>query len=76
VTRSHSVRSTFTAIAGRHSEKPAEFYNLVEALRDGPYLELFARERRPGWTCIGDQLPNVREDALNLDNENRRFWAN
>lgn len=21
----------------------------------GQYLELFARERRPGWTCFGDE---------------------
>ncbi len=37
-----------------HSRKPAEFYALVESLcpaRDR--LDLFAREQRPGWACIG-----------------------
>lgn len=60
VTLSKSVRSTFAAIATRtHSEKPAAFYDLVEQLRDGPYVELFARSRRSGWTSLGDELVAV-----------------
>jgi N6-adenosine-specific RNA methylase IME4 len=51
-----SIRSTFTAEVGRHSEKPEVFYKYVERLRHGPYVELFARKQRPGWTCLGDQL--------------------
>lgn len=51
------TRSTFSAIAGRHSEKPAEFFRLVEALCPGPRLELFGRSAREGWTVIGDQAP-------------------
>lgn len=38
-----------------HSWKPEEQYDLVEACSPGPYLELFARRQRPGWTCWGDQ---------------------
>ncbi len=57
--RSKSVRSRFEAAVGKHSEKPAEFYRLVEELSLGPYLELFAREHRgPGWLCLGDELTN------------------
>lgn len=52
----HSTRSVFEAPVGRHSEKPDAFYELVERLFAGPRLELFARRRRPGWTCIGDEL--------------------
>lgn len=51
-----SVRSVFFAPVGAHSEKPEEFYRIVEKLSPGPYLELFARRRRPGWTCVGDEL--------------------
>lgn len=40
----------------RHSEKPQEFYALVERISPGPYLEMFARCRRPGWDAMGDQL--------------------
>ena len=44
-----------SAVVGRHSEKPSEFYSIVETLYPGPYVELFARKQRPGWTCLGDQ---------------------
>jgi N6-adenosine-specific RNA methylase IME4 len=58
-----NVRSTFEAPVGRHSEKPEAFFELVERLFDGPYVELYARRRRTGWTCIGDELPPLGERA-------------
>lgn len=57
VIRSHSIRSTFSAKVQEHSRKPDEFYSIVEQLSDGPYVELFARRRRDGWTQHGNQLP-------------------
>ncbi len=51
-----SVRSTFEAPTGLHSEKPEAFFDLVEGLFDGPYLELFARRQRDGWRCTGDEV--------------------
>lgn len=37
-----------------HSEKPVEIYELIEQMYPGRrYLELFARQRRPGWTAWG-----------------------
>lgn len=33
-----------------HSRKPDELYDIVEACSPGPYLELFARYARDGWT--------------------------
>jgi N6-adenosine-specific RNA methylase IME4 len=51
-----NIRTVFEAKAGRHSEKPEEFYDLVESFAPGPYLELFARRKRPGWTCVGDEV--------------------
>jgi N6-adenosine-specific RNA methylase IME4 len=53
--KTKSVRSVFEATLRRHSEKPDKFYNIVEQLVDGPYVELFARRQRPGWTCLGDE---------------------
>ena len=50
------VRSTFEATVGRHSEKPDEFYEIVESLYAGPYAELFARRKRPGWLCFGNEV--------------------
>lgn len=38
-----------------HSRKPDEMIPLIEALFDGPYLELFGRTTRPGWTVWGNQ---------------------
>lgn len=49
-------RSVFFAPVGAHSEKPEAFFRIVEGLSDGPYVELFARRARPGWTCIGSDL--------------------
>jgi len=39
-----------------HSEKPECSYKLIERLYDGPYVEMFARERRKGWTTYGNQI--------------------
>jgi N6-adenosine-specific RNA methylase IME4 len=38
-----------------HSRKPDETYSRIERLARGPYLELFARQSRPGWDRWGDQ---------------------
>jgi N6-adenosine-specific RNA methylase IME4 len=40
-----------------HSRKPDEQYDLIQACSPGPYLELFARYPRPGWTVWGDESP-------------------
>jgi N6-adenosine-specific RNA methylase IME4 len=39
-----------------HSRKPDEAYEIVEACSPGPYLELFARTPRSGWTQWGDEV--------------------
>jgi N6-adenosine-specific RNA methylase IME4 len=39
-----------------HSQKPEEFRQLIQQLYDGPYLELFARMRTPGWSAWGNQV--------------------
>jgi N6-adenosine-specific RNA methylase IME4 len=38
-----------------HSRKPDEQYPIIEACSPGPFLELFARGARKGWTTWGDQ---------------------
>lgn len=54
--RDRRARSVVVAPRRRHSEKPEELQDAAERLISGPYLELFARRRRPGWTCWGDEL--------------------
>lgn len=43
---------------GRHSEKPAAFFELVERVSPGPYLEMFARTERSGWSNWGREAPS------------------
>jgi N6-adenosine-specific RNA methylase IME4 len=38
-----------------HSRKPDEQYEVIEDCSKGPYLELFARGTRTGWTYWGNQ---------------------
>lgn len=38
-----------------HSRKPAEIYDRIERLAEGPYLELFCRETRDGWDSWGNE---------------------
>jgi len=40
---------------GEHSRKPDGFYDLVEQVSPGPYLELFARRQRLGWDTWGNE---------------------
>lgn len=44
-----------------HSWKPGEQYDIIESCSPGPYIELFARRRREGWTCWGDQAETYEE---------------
>jgi len=38
-----------------HSRKPDEIFDVIESCSPGPYLELFARFRRPGWDQWGNE---------------------
>jgi len=38
-----------------HSRKPDEQYEIIETCSPGPFLELFARGARKGWTSWGNQ---------------------
>lgn len=52
------ARSQVNMIQSRkreHSRKPDEQYELIEDCSPGPFIELFARGTRPGWTYWGNQ---------------------
>lgn len=52
--------SWFQWSRGRHSQKPAAFLDMVEAVSPGPYLELFARPpHRLGWDVWGAESANT-----------------
>lgn len=38
-----------------HSRKPDEVYGIIEKCSPGPFLEIFSRGTRPGWTVFGNQ---------------------
>jgi len=40
----------------KHSTKPNSSYELVEQVSYGPHVELFARQQRAGWTCLGNAI--------------------
>lgn len=58
-----AVRKLIVAARREHSRKPDEVYGRVERLVGGPYLELFARESRPGWVTWGDQAAKFDQVA-------------
>ena len=60
---SASVREVIFAPVARHSEKPAETYERIEAYSSGPYLELFARRPRVGWSAIGNELERLDSES-------------
>lgn len=41
-----------------HSSKPLAFMDLVESCSPGPYLEMFSRSNRLGWTTWGETSAN------------------
>jgi N6-adenosine-specific RNA methylase IME4 len=47
------VRQLIVSPLREHSRKPDEFHESVERLCEGPRLELFARQSRPGWETRG-----------------------
>jgi len=53
--KSKSQPTWFKAGVGEHSAKPDQSYAIIEKFSDGPYLELFARRKRDGWTTWGNE---------------------
>lgn len=55
----------------RHSQKPGEVHNRIERLCGGPFLELFGRRPRAGWTVLGNEIDG-RDIRAALADEARR----
>ena len=58
-----------------HSRKPDEMYDIVESCSSGPFLELFARGTRPGWTGWGNQADNYEPDWPTYSNHSGKEKA-
>ena len=61
--RSADVRQAIIEPRREHSRKPDGIHQRIERLVAGPYLELFARQRRPGWDYWGNEVDKFREAA-------------
>ena len=61
--QSKGVRQVIRDPRREHSRKPDEQIPRIEALVGGPYLEMFARTQRPGWTVWGNQTDKFSEAA-------------
>lgn len=53
---SKGVRQLIVEPRREHSRKPEAQYARIEALVDGPRLELFARSQRAGWDSWGNEI--------------------
>lgn len=53
---SQKLDSIFECPVTRHSEKPQKIYEDIESSYEGPYIELFARNKREGWETWGDEI--------------------
>jgi N6-adenosine-specific RNA methylase IME4 len=47
----------------QHSRKPDCLHDRINSLVAGPYCELFARQKRPGWDVWGNQTDKFAEAA-------------
>ena len=70
--RRKAFPTVFGGASERHSAKPETFFRLVEDYTPGPYLEMFARQKRHGWASWGNEIandvemPNASVDVTNI----------
>lgn len=57
------VRMGIIERAREHSRKPDCVHDRIQRLVGGPYLELFARSQKPGWTAWGNQTDRFKASA-------------
>lgn len=62
--KSHSVRQVIEEPIQAHSVKPEETRRrIIDLLGDVPRIELFARQRAPGWDAWGDEIEEMEADT-------------
>lgn len=63
------VRQGIVEKLRQHSRKPDCVHERIERLVAGPYLELFARQQRPGWTTWGNETTKFNPPADTYDTQ-------
>ncbi len=62
--KARDVQALICSPIREHSRKPDEQYAKIERLYpEGPYLEMFARRKREGWSSWGDEIKSDIEIA-------------
>ncbi|MDQ4421445.1 MT-A70 family methyltransferase [Sphingobium sp. DEHP117] len=61
--KSKSVRNLIVEPRREHSRKPDQIYRDIEALWDGPYIDVFGRQQRTGWDVFGNEIDKFGEAA-------------
>lgn len=60
--KNHAVHQVIESPIQAHSAKPDETRRrIVELMGDVPRIELFARQRVPGWDAWGDEVVEMEE---------------
>lgn len=62
-----SIRTPWVGLLSpnaRHSRKPDTLHQLIETNFPGPYVELFGRRSRPGWSVLGNEAPGYEGEDM------------
>lgn len=70
--RATDVKQAIIAPKREHSRKPEGIHERIERLVPGPYLELFARAERPGWTAWGNETTKFNAPDYDADDDIRK----
>lgn len=62
--KTHDIHEVIHSKVRKHSRKPDEQYERIEALCEPPYIELFAREVRDGWDTLGLETSKTKNITL------------
>jgi len=54
-----------------HSRKPDHLYDIIESCSPGPYLELFARRSRHGWSSWGNEIDSQQALSITIKDNSR-----
>ena len=53
--------SWFKGEVTEHSKKPDSVYKMIREMYSGPCLEMFARQKREGWTVYGNEIKDSKD---------------
>lgn len=63
-TKEKNQANIFYGSRGQHSEKPSAFYDIVERMSPGPYLDVFSRKQRFNWDTWGNEAFDFRQHTV------------